>query len=99
MAHLIIKADFNLVKASLKNCENCFHSEDEIQVIISEKELNIPLTIRPHGEETTIVRVDNFPIFVDEIIIERALKEFADRLNFKIKFENFSRKGGIYEIS
>ncbi len=92
MAHLIIEEDFNSVKASLKECENCFYADDEILVLVPRQELNIPLTIRPHGDRTTIVRVDNFPMFIDEKIVEKALKEFGERVGLKVKYENFSKK-------
>ncbi len=92
MAHLIIEEDFKSVIEYLKYCKNCFFAEDEILVLISREELNIPLTIRPHGDKTTIVRVDNFPMFVDETLIENALKEFAEKAGLKVQYENFSKK-------
>ncbi len=92
MAHLIIEEKFNLVYHSLKNKENCFFAEDEILVIVPLEDINIPLTVRPHRKGSTIVRVDNFPMFIDELIIERALRDFADQLDFRIRFENFSKK-------
>ncbi len=89
MAHVILKESRQRVRELIK--DKAYISENEA-ILIQEKDgVNFPVLFRPHPEGV-IVKMDNFPMFVDEDTVEDILIETVNQLSIEAQFYNFRKK-------
>ncbi len=89
MAHVILKESWQRVWKLIK--DKAYISENEAILIQEKNEVNFPVLFRQHPEGV-IVRMDNFPMFVDEDTVEDILIKTVDQLGIKARFYNFRKK-------
>ena len=88
MAHVILKESRQRVRELIK--DKAYISENEA-ILIQEKDgVNFPVLFRPHPEGV-IVKMDNFPMFVDEDTVEDILIETVNQLSIEAQFYNFRK--------
>jgi len=90
MAHIIIEENWKSALKILKNLPESFVDENEVVLIERRDEINFPIIFRPHSRGI-IVRIDNFPMFVDEDTIEEILIEVVRKTGLRAHFYNFRK--------
>ena len=88
MAHVILKESWQRVRELIK--DKAYISENEAILIQERDGVSFPVLFRPHPEGV-IVRIDNFPMFVDEDRIEDILLETVNQLGIEAQFYNFRK--------
>ena len=88
MAHVILKENWQRVRELIK--DKAYISEKEAILIQERGGVNFPVLFRPHPDGV-IVRMDNFPMFVDEGTVEDILIEAVSHPGIEVKFYNFQK--------
>ncbi|GEM_PF-4930634 len=89
MAHLVIHQDKEFVFNKLTE-HGAYLSDSSALLIVKRRGINLPMVFRQYSGGI-VVKVDNFPIFLEEDIIEEVLLEIAMWFE-SVELFNFKRR-------